>query len=113
MGFKEVTVGEGINYIRPSKLAEEGKTGVILTGEYLGTVPNTMSNNNDYKFKTDDGISVINSSGSLAIRMDQIQPGTLCQVVYNGKSEIASGTFKGKLAHQFNVLVEDGEQSLT
>jgi hypothetical protein len=109
MAFKEVTVGEGINYIRPKALAEAGTTGVILEGEYLGTVMNPKSQNNDFKFKTADGISVINRAGSLAIRMEQIQPGTLCQVVYNGQAEITKGTHKGVLAHQFNVLVEDGE----
>lgn len=109
MAFTEVTVGDGINYIRPSQLAKEGRTGVILEGEYLGTVDNPMSGKSDYKFKTGEGISVINSSGTLALRMEQVNPGTLCQIVYNGKKEIESGAFKGTLAHQFNVLVEDGE----
>jgi len=109
MAFKEVKIGEGIDYIRPSKLAEEGKTGVILEGEYLGTVLNPLSKKNDFKFKTNDGISIINNTGGLAVRMSQVNPGTLCQVVYNGKTKIESGDYKGKEAHQFNVLVEDGE----
>lgn len=109
MAFKEVTVGEGINYIRPSKLSESGATGVILEGEYLGPVLNPMSEKNDYKFKTSEGLSVINNSGSLQARMEQIEPGTLVQVIYNGKAEITTGKLKGKSAHQFRVLVEDGE----
>lgn len=109
MAFKEVQVGEGINYIRPSKLKEAGTTGLILEGEYVGPVLNPMSEKNDYKFKTADGISVINNTGSLQARMEQVEPGTLVQVLYNGMTEITSGKLKGKSAHQFNVLVEDSE----
>jgi len=109
MGFKEVKAADSINYIRPSKLAEEGQTGVILEGEYLGPVLNPMSEKNDYKFKTEQGISVINNTGSLQAKMEQVEAGTLVQIVYNGKAEITSGKMKGKQAHQFQVLAEDGE----
>lgn len=109
MAFTEVKAGDSINYIRPSKLSEEGKTGLILEGEYLGPVLNSMSEKNDYKFKTEDGIAVINNTGGLQVRMEQIDPGTLVQIHYNGKTEIQNGKMKGKQAHNFVVLVEDGE----
>lgn len=107
--FKEVTVGEGINYIRPSKLREAGTTGLILEGEYVGPVLNPMSDKNDYKFKTSEGLSIINNTGSLQARMEQVEIGTLVQVHYNGMTEITTGKLKGKSAHQFSILVEDSE----
>lgn len=109
MAFKKVEISDGVNYIRPKALADSGTKGVILEGEFLGTVENPMSKNSDFKFSTADGITVINRSGTLAKRMELINPGTLCQVVYNGQAEISTGAYKGTLAHQFEVLVEDGE----
>lgn len=107
--FKEVVVGEGITYIKPKDLADAGITGVILEGEFMEKLLNPKYNSISYKFSTADGIKVINSTGTLTARMELVQPGTLCQVVYNGKAVIESGDHKGTEAHQFNVLVEDGE----
>lgn len=98
-----------LEFIRPSKLFEDGVKGLILEGEFVGKVPNSFDESkSDFKFKTEDNRTVIiNSSGSLAYRMRDIEPGTLLQVHYNGKEEIKSGKMKGKQAHNFDVLVAE------
>lgn len=106
--FKPVNKAEGgLEFIRPAELAKEGVTGVILEGEFQGTIPNHFDESkNDFKFRTDEGKTVIiNHTGSLAYQLKEVEPGSIVQIEYKGKEALKSGKMKGKLAHQFGVLV--------
>ena len=112
--FKPVDEGASlgsITFIRPSRLAEEGKTGVILEGTFVESIPNQFDNEKlDYKF-TDEkgGMIVINGAGNLGFKMKNVNAGDYVQISYNGKKEISKGKMKGIKAHNFEVLRDEGE----
>jgi hypothetical protein len=105
--------GANIEFVRPSKLAEAGMTGLIVEGIYTGSTPNNYdAAKKDYRFETTDSEGnektvVINGAGNLAYQMDAIQLNTLVQVNYLGKSKIKKGKMAGKEAHNFEVLVAE------
>lgn len=106
--FKRVSAGgEGggaITFIRPSELSEAGTTGEIVRGVYAGTVENSLTGKQDFKFQLSNGdIAVLNSAGNLPSRMSQVEVGTLTRVLYNGKQKISKGKYAGKMAHNFEV----------
>ena len=112
--FKPVDEGASlgsITFIRPSRLAEEEKTGVILEGTFVESIPNQFDNEKlDYKF-TDEkgGMIVLNGAGNLGFKMKSINAGDYVQISYNGKKEISKGKMKGIKAHNFEVLRDEGE----
>jgi hypothetical protein len=66
--FKSVTGEAGLRFIRPRTLAEEGITGEVLEGIYVGPVQNQLDPaKNDYKFETGTETVIVNSTGSLAL----------------------------------------------
>jgi hypothetical protein len=99
---------DSIEFIKPSDLANAGTKGEILTGTFVEGIQNQFNKDKlDYKFKreSDGATVVINSTGSLSYQMRNVIPGTLCQVLYNGKETITKGPMKGKEAHNFKVNV--------
>lgn len=98
-------VGAGIKFIRPSKLAEAGETGVILVGEYVKRVPNSVTSKEDFEFLDNEGRTVIlNSTGHfeyLANSM-KLNPGQVCRVTYKGKN-----LYKGKETHEFKLEIAE------
>ena len=112
--FKPVDAGASlgsITFIRPSKLAEESRTGVILEGTFVESIPNQFDNGKlDYKF-TDEkgGMIVLNGAGNLGFKMKNVNAGDFVQISYNGKKEIKSGKMKGIKAHNFEVLRDEEE----
>jgi len=112
--FKPVDAGASlgsINFIRPAKLAEENKTGVILEGTFVESLPNQFNDQkSDYKF-TDEkgGMTVLNGAGNLGFKMKNINAGDFVQISYNGKKEITKGKMKGVMAHNFEVLRDEEE----
>lgn len=106
--FKKVTGETSLRFIRPSQLAEDGITGEILEGVYLGSVPNQLDpEKNDYKFETETETVIVNSTGSLAYKMKSIPVGSLVRLNYLGKEPIKNGRMAGKPAHNFEVLVAE------
>lgn len=107
--YKKVEVQGGLTFIRPSQLAEEGTTGVIVEGKYIESLPNNFDEKkSDYKILTLDGETVIiNGCGSLDNQMKVVAPGTLVQIEYNGKGILEKGKMKGKPFHDFTVLVAE------
>lgn len=99
--------GKSIEFVRPSQLAKDEFTGVIVEGTFIEALPNHYDETkNDFKFEKEDGsIVVINAAGNLGYRMRDVNPGDFCRVEYLGKKEIESGKMKGKSAHSFEVLV--------
>ena len=112
--FKPVDAGASlgsITFIRPSKLAEENKTGIILEGTYVESIPNQFDDKkSDYKF-TDEkgGMIVLNGAGNLGFKMKNVNAGDFVQISYNGKKEISKGKMKGVMAHNFEVLRDEEE----
>ena len=112
--FKPVDAGASlgsITFIRPSKLAEEEKTGIILEGTYVESIPNQFDDKkSDYKF-TDEkgGMIVLNGAGNLGFKMKNVNAGDFVQISYNGKKEISKGKMKGIMAHNFEVLRDEEE----
>lgn len=104
-GLPEGREASEITFIRPAKLSEAGFLGVILEGEYVGSLPNPHNSEKlDFKFKLDDGsISLINGAGNLGYKMQYINVGDYVQVEYEGKQEMTKGDYKGKQAHNFEV----------
>ena len=101
----------GITFIRPSKLAEEGKEGVILEGTFIESMPNPFDNEKlDFKFiDSENKTVIINGGGNLSYQMSTINPGSNVQISYNGKKEMKKGKYEGRSAHNFEVLEEDTE----
>lgn len=104
-------LGAGIEFIRPSRLAEEGITGVVAEGIYEGTLPNQLEpSRKDFKIRKSDGtLLVLNSTSSLTRQMDLVDLNDGVQIVYNGLKTIKSGKAKGKSVHDFVVLKEVAE----
>ena len=100
-----------ITFIRPSKLAEENKTGIILEGTYVESIPNQFDDKkSDYKFTNEKGgMIVLNGAGNLGFKMKNINAGDFVQISYNGKKEISKGKMKGVMAHNFEVLRDEEE----
>jgi hypothetical protein len=97
--------GEGIEFIRPATLAEEGVSGEILQGTFIEAVQNRYDNAKlDYKFEKEDGkLVIVNGGGNLGYNMKFVNAGDFVQIIYLGKSEISKGPHKGKLSHTFEV----------
>jgi hypothetical protein len=100
-----------ITFIRPAKLAEEKKTGIILEGTFVESLPNQFDDKkSDYKFTDEKGnIIVLNGAGNLGYKMKMVNSGDFVQITYNGKKEITKGKMKGVKAHQFEVLRDEEE----
>lgn len=106
---------EGIEFIRASKLAEAIEAGelavgsAIAEGTYVESLPNPMDSNKlDFKLETEDGKTVIvNGAGNLGHNMKFVNVGDYIQIRYNGKQEITKGSYKGRLAHNFEVLTAE------
>ena len=112
--FKRVDEGASlgsITFIRPSKLAEENRTGVIVEGTYVESIPNQFDDKkSDYKFTDEKGsMIIINGAGNLGFKMKNINAGDFVQISYNGKKEIKSGKMKGIKDHNFEVLRDEAE----
>ena len=115
--FKPVDAGASlgsITFIRPSKLAEENRTGVIVEGTYVESIPNQFDDKkSDYKFTDEKGsLIIINGAGNLGFKMKNVNAGDFVQISYNGKKEIKSGKMKGIKAHNFEVLRDEEEESI-
>lgn len=99
--------GSDIEFIRPSELAKEGRTGVLLEGTLIESMPNHYDETKlDFKFEREDGtVVVVNGAGNLMYRMRNVSVGDFCRVEYQGLKVIESGKMKGKESHNFEVLI--------
>lgn len=118
-------IGGGLTFVNPADLSRAEFTGVLVEGKFVETVQNPFNETkNDIKIVADSdstikGITskgeeyeknissgdtvVLNSAGNLEYLMEQVGLGELCRVHYLGKTEIKSGTMKGKEAHNYEV----------
>lgn len=99
--------GNGVRFIRPSLLAEEGIRGVVAEGYFDGTLPNEMTGKNDFKVVADDGQTiVINHTGHLASLIERMEvvEGNYLRVSYLGKDKIKK---TGKEFHKFKLEVAE------
>lgn len=100
---KEITLGSGNITFLKNKELKEGQT---ITGKYVGTIEGKFGN--AYKIEQADGTVVgVNASGQLRKKMDQVPLQSNVTLTYLGREEMERGDFKGTLAHQFKVVVND------
>lgn len=94
-----------LEIIRPSKLAESGVTGPIVTGTYEGAKPNKFdASKKDYFIRAaDDTLYILNETQSLKEQLAQLEGTTDVNITvnYNGKVK----TKNGKGFHDFEVFV--------
>lgn len=99
--------------------------GDLIIGKFVGTKLDQYKKDNfmfevydaqfaDKKFAKPliDKVLSLNTCGSLANQMENVEEGEVLQVVYMGTSEIKKGTHKGKDAHVVECTImeeEDGE----
>lgn len=97
--------GAGVEFIRPSKL--EGPQTLVSEALYVGSKPNNFNDDKlDYEFEIEGGLrKVINGAGNLGYQMAKVPVNSIVTIQYNGKQEIKKGKAKGKLSHNFQVLV--------
>lgn len=112
--FKSNKPESSIRYVNPKKLKDEGVTGVIVQGTYLGRLDENQFGKRDFKFesmteKGADGspaLVIINESGNLQARMANISVGDLVQIRYLGQEKITKSNkpaLIGKSVHQWEV----------
>ena len=118
-------------FVKPADLARAEFTGVVAEGEFAEALPNRFDEDkHDFKIIADTSLKfsgvdkdgtkytkevnpgdtlVVNGAGNLNFLMRKVSPGELCQIVYEGKREIARGQRKGTLAHTFEVAYGEEE----
>lgn len=91
--------GGATTYIKPKDL----KAGTTISGLYRGSFEDKYEKLNHRIEQADGTQKVINGTGQLNALLAKVSEGTKVDVVYKGKSAIASGEFKGTMAHNFEV----------
>jgi hypothetical protein len=102
MAWKEVPSSFGDPW-KPEKKNQE------LIGHYLGTaeIPFEGRTFLSYRFRNPEGRIINCAGGMLSSKMDQVQPGTLCRVVFKGLVKTKSGPAK-----DFDVQIDAGADLL-
>ena len=103
MGFKTVRVD-----IKYPKYTEAQKGDILVkSGTYKGTREGKFGTLHD--FIQEDGQQVtLNSAGQLDWLLENHAPlGSKCNVIFQGKVKLTTGTFAGKEANQFELQVDD------
>jgi hypothetical protein len=102
-GFTQVGGPADTTY--PKYALTPAGTVLVDDGVYLGAVESRFGGYG-YPFRMKDGTRIhLNSAGQLALRMESVEAGTHCHIVYCGTEVLKKGTFKGKDCHQFQVSV--------
>lgn len=79
---------------------------LVENGEYLGTEEGTYGI--QHLFKTDSGVTVLNSSGHLNWMLEKhVTVGQRVNVDYAGSDVLQKGPMTGKRAHKFDLEVDD------
>lgn len=91
--------------VKPKQLAEEGTTGELFIGRYLGEAPNSLNPDSpDYKFRGgNDSLIFLSSCGSIKRQMKDVKAGDIVRVSYEGQGVIKKGPMKGKKVHNFTI----------
>lgn len=104
---RKLTAGE-TRFVKPNEMEEGQIVSGILTKAVQGEYGMT------YYLRQTDGSTVgLNGSGQLDKLMEQVAEGTAIEITYQGQEKIKSGKFKGKAAHQFEVIVFDDASELS
>jgi hypothetical protein len=107
--FKDLDGGaEGIKFVSLNKLSVGD---IAAQGEYIGEVQNPLTKKTDFKFEDVDdngnktgSTTIVNGAGNLGFRMKSVSLGSIVQVVYEGKSAMTKGPFKGTMTHNVKIL---------
>ena len=104
---RKLTAGE-TRFVKPNEMTEGQTISGVLTRATEGDYGMTYYN------RQEDGTTVgLNGSGQLDKLMEQVAENDSIEVTYQGQEKIKSGKFKGKAAHQFEVVVFDSEDELS
>lgn len=100
--FKELT-GGSITYYKPSQMNK----GDEFVGKYIESKIVGQYDSLAHFFERPETGEryAINNTGQLKHWMEQIEPGSLVKLVYDGTSQLNKGKFKGKDAHNFKISV--------
>lgn len=109
--FKPAVTKE-VTYLKGKLLAEAGITGEVLIGTYKSSSENDYGKSYAFTLAKPlalegieaaaaDQIVIINGCSTLDRQMDEVRPGSLVQVVYDGMKEGK----KGKTYHAFTVNI--------
>ena len=102
-GFTQVGGPSETTY--PKYALTPAGTVLVEDGVYLGAVESRFGGYG-YPFRMKNGARVhLNSAGQLALRMEGIEAGTHCHIVYCGTEVLKKGAYKGEECHQFQVSV--------
>lgn len=102
IGYKEEKDGKKVNRFADGEL--------IIEGKYAGAFPNKFNPEKPHhKFLTSEGkLVVLNSAGHLDYLVSSyLNEGDLCQVLYGGEHKVTKGPMKDKMAHRFELLLDD------
>lgn len=97
-------------------------TGVMVQGIYEGRLEKDVYGKSNFKFTaTADGESIrgedslpykagatviVNETGNLARRLENVEIGTELIIMYEGQLKIRTGPMKGKMSNQFNIAIK-------
>ena len=79
---------------------------LVLEGVYIGSF-DTQFNQPAFKFREKGGTVRAVACGSLKHKMADVEKGSLCRIVYLGKSVLERGPYKGRAFHDVDLLVDD------
>lgn len=88
------------------KLDNYNEGDVVVEGIYVGSFESKFGQP-AFKFRDAQGMVKAVACGSMKYKMQDVEKGALCRVIYCGKGVLQNGTFKGKTFHEVEVLVDD------
>jgi len=102
MGWSEVG-----GYTRFIKCAECACDDVLVEGKYLGKANNQYGEYHKFRSLGEEMIGL--RGGHISYLLEEVNPGTVCKVVYRGIHILEEGPFRGKETHRFQLFISDQE----
>lgn len=128
-GFTTVGNAGGLVFQNAAQWHAADATGTMIQGIYEGRLDKDVYGKSNFKFTaTADGESIrageilpysagatviVNETGNLARKLENIEIGTEVLVMYDGQLKIRTGPMKGKLSNQFTVAVKEKREKNT
>lgn len=88
------------------KLDSYSEGDVVIEGVYVGSYE-TQFGQPAFKFMEKNGSIRAVSCGTLKHKMQDVEKGTTCRIIYLGKQILSKGTYKGRSFHDVDLLIDD------